>query len=254
MDKEMAEAVFSQAFTLWFNPEIERRRASGKLPEDFVLWAAQVVMEVDGRENIIRFNEEVRGAYTAIAARATNAGEPVSLTTQSDLKDVVGVSLADDDANSGHLTILMRGAGWFLSFDFRYNSARIQQQLSIADQFLDAARFSVEANLPAPAVDNLFDAVQIMAKCFLLLSPDKGVLDIKTHKGIDTRFNQQKKLGNVSEIATHTVNRLSDLRPKVRYALEPVTISIDELTELLKGATSMRAEIEERRPKRDSGR
>lgn len=37
----MQEMVISQALDFWINPEIERRRGAGTLPDDFALSAAQ---------------------------------------------------------------------------------------------------------------------------------------------------------------------------------------------------------------------
>jgi uncharacterized protein (UPF0332 family) len=250
MDKDMAEAVLEQAFTLWFNPEIDRRRAAGTLPDDFTLWAAQVVMVADDQENVIRLNDEVRIETLAVSARAIDPGSLVSLTTESDLNEIVEVSLSDADPNSGHCTILRRGEAWLLSFDFRYNATRIQNLLSKADQFLEAARLCVENGLPAAAVDTLYDAVEMMAKCFLLISPDPAVLTSQKHTFIESRFHQQRRLDNVSDRSARLVKRLAKLRPEARYNFEPVVLTATELDELLNDAIEMKAEIESRRPKR----
>lgn len=41
VDDQIKEAVIRQAMEFWINPEIERRRAAGTLPDDFALSAAQ---------------------------------------------------------------------------------------------------------------------------------------------------------------------------------------------------------------------
>jgi hypothetical protein len=40
-------ATMRQAFELWLNPEIEHRRQTGRLPNGFSLYAAQVIMDMD---------------------------------------------------------------------------------------------------------------------------------------------------------------------------------------------------------------
>ena len=76
-----------QAFDLWFNPEIERRREAGLLPEKFVLFAAQVVIDPDRKAPAVRLNEEVRGMFKAKPARRVGKGEMVLL---SDIKELHG--------------------------------------------------------------------------------------------------------------------------------------------------------------------
>lgn len=41
------EATMRQAFGLWITPEIEHRRQTGRLPDGFSLYAAQVIMDMD---------------------------------------------------------------------------------------------------------------------------------------------------------------------------------------------------------------
>jgi len=43
VDEQVKEAVIRQAMEFWIEPEIERRRAAGTLPDAFALSAAQVI-------------------------------------------------------------------------------------------------------------------------------------------------------------------------------------------------------------------
>ncbi len=249
MDEEGGSRLLEQAFALWFQPEVERRTAAGTLSDGLVVWAGQVIMDPDRKDPIVRLNSEVRGVLTARAARPIAAGE---LVRPEDLKDLVAMSLTDEHPNAGHMSALCHGDHWYIFFDFRYNAARIQSLLSSADQFLQAARLCIEQGLSIPAVDNLYDAVQLMAKCFLLMHPDRQVLESKSHGFIETRFNQQGKLGNVSTVSVRVLNRLRGLRPKTRYTLEPVAVPSGEMQRLLEDTLTMRAELEGRRPTRES--
>jgi hypothetical protein len=47
VDEPIKEAIVRQALEFWIDPEIERRREAGKLPDDFALSAAQVIFEPD---------------------------------------------------------------------------------------------------------------------------------------------------------------------------------------------------------------
>ena len=68
------EAV-QQVFDLWLTPEVERRRAAGRLPQP--IRKAQIIFEVDGRP-VVRFNDEVRVIMTVRTTRAVTKGEVVS--------------------------------------------------------------------------------------------------------------------------------------------------------------------------------
>jgi hypothetical protein len=89
-----------------------------------------------------------------------------------------------------------------------------------------------------------------MAKCHLIMSPDRGILASKTHGVIEGNYNRQRKFGNVRPDFAQTLNRLSELRPKVRYALEPTEIDGAEVAKLASSAAEMRVDVEAHRPRR----
>ena len=64
LNEEFGKNLMQQAFDLWINPEIERRREAGRLPDDFVLRAAQVIMSLDANAPEVRSNEELKAART----------------------------------------------------------------------------------------------------------------------------------------------------------------------------------------------
>jgi len=248
MDQKEAAHLLEQSFQLWFNPEIQRRRDRGVISSSYPLWAGQVIMDLELESPIVRLNEEVHAFVHGKAARPITAGEAVALET--DLLSLDRISLSNEFPNAGHLTALVFKGTWVISIDFQYNAARIQSQLSCADQFLSAARHCVQSNLAIAAIDNLYDAVQLMAKCFLIAYPDKQVLESTSHGFIETKLNLIGKQGQVSPSSVHLLNELADLRPKTRYALQPVDVAATTLERLLTEADRMRIEIEGRRPKR----
>src|SRR5207302_7856928 len=228
-------------------PELDRRVASGMIPHGFVVWGAQVILDLDRKQPEVRINSEIRGVFQAKATRSIAAGEAVGL---ADFDDILGMQLTGEDANAGHLTAVLHRDHWFLCFDFRYNATRIEEQLASVDQFLAAGEFSVTNGHAIAAVDNLYDAVQIMAKSFLLMYPDPRVLEAKTHGFVETRFNLEGKLRNVPDYSVKLVNDLKELRPRTRYAAQPAELPEAHLKEFLASAKAMRAEIEARRPRR----
>lgn len=247
MTEQEVQDFLNNAFQIWFTPEIERRKSAGTLPVSLNLFAAQVILDMDFDRPIVRFNDEVHGLMKAVAARAIQAGEQVLM---SDLTDIAEFSLTDEFPNAGHLTLILHGNIWRIFFDFRRNATRVHTQLDSVDQFLKAARFCVDSKLPIPAVDNLYDAVQLMAKCYLLILPDKKVLVAKSHGFIEASFNHRGKLGLVPPSSVTLLNRLSELRPKTRYSTKPVPPDDQELVRLQQQAEQMRSELEATRPRR----
>lgn len=246
MDAKAASRTLEHAFRLWFEPELERRAADGRIQKGFAVWAVQVVLNHDADPEI-RINQEVKGAFVARAGRKACPGETLLLR---DITQIESMKLTDEERNAGHLTAVIHNGRWHLFFDFRYNAARIKNQLKAADEFIAAAAGAAERGHSIAAVDNLYDAVQLMAKSFLLTTPERGVLESKTHGFIETRFNRQAKLGNVESASASLLNRLAHLRPKTRYALEPVRVQPSELERMLESARAMRAEPDRHRPRR----
>ena len=138
-DSDFTLAVLRNAFELWFEPEIQRRQERGEFPKPFKLWAAQILMEPDSPP-VIAFNEQIQGVLQA--KPDANTPLPIEKGQQlrlRDLGDIVGMQLTTEHPNAGHLTALFHKGAWYLLFDFRYNSARINLSLDVARQFYAAA-------------------------------------------------------------------------------------------------------------------
>jgi hypothetical protein len=132
-EEDLGQALMQQALDLWINPEIERRREAGHLPDDVVLSRAQIIMNVDADSPDVRFNEEIKAVTQFRAARAVDEGE---LITESDVSDIVDIEHTDHDPNAGHLTMITFKGRWFFAFDFRYNAARDVVMIDAAREFL----------------------------------------------------------------------------------------------------------------------
>jgi uncharacterized protein (UPF0332 family) len=247
MDKEFTENVINNAFRLWFIPEIERRKLNGIVPNDYRVWGAQVIMDLDNPEPIIHFNEEIHGVFRAEVLKKVKVGEKISLL---DLERIYEVTLTEEDPNAGHLTVLIIKGVWYLSFDFRYNAARIAEYITISKQFLELADVALTRGYMNALVENLFAAVESLARCFLMMRPDKRILKSKKHRFISTQFNFQGKYENVPLQSVQLLNRLSELRPKARYPKEPFSLKKNEAYTLYQQAKHMVKDIEEIIPKR----
>ena len=52
--------AFQQAMDIWIKPEIEERKAKGRISQDFILSKAQIIFSGDQRHIKVRLNEEVK--------------------------------------------------------------------------------------------------------------------------------------------------------------------------------------------------
>ncbi len=243
---DFGDVLLGQALELWINPEIERRMAEGRVPEDFALVAAQIVFEV-GQAPAVRLNEEVRAVARFIAARAIAKGEDVMV---DDLAGLEGVELTDEDPNAGHLTVLRVRDGWAVAFDLRYNAERVAAHRDTAREFLDTARFALEGDRRAAFSENLYAAVELMAKGSLLTSPDEVMLKVRQHRYVAAQYNLDRKLGNVDPRFAALLNDLAARRKRARYAEGELRVDPGDARDQLAVAEEMYEDLGARAPTR----
>jgi len=250
-EDKLYEAAVRQAFELWINPEIERRRQTGRLRDGFALYAAQVIMDMDTDSPTVRLNEEVKAVFRAQLKRAVQKGEVV---WENDFDEIEDLELTDLDPNAAHLTIILRKGMWVLKFDFRYNAARIRETIETAREFLDCATFSLNKGNVRAFVENLFGAAELMAKGLLLMHPDRSILTGKSHKIIASKFNWWGKLGNTDPEYVKLLNHLSVLRRPARYLQKRLALKIEHAKVMLAVAEDMFQTLSGEAPKRISVR
>lgn len=245
----MAQAVIEQAFELWINPEIERRREVGALPHDFVLTRAQVIFDMEAEAPLVRLNEEIKAVAIIKAARPIKKGQPV---TYEDVAEVQDIGLTEDDPNAGHLTILLTPDGWTLAFDFRRNAMRIAGHVAAAEEFLAASSWARDQGHKKVFVDTLLSATELMAKGFLISLPDEKLLTTRRHGYIQAQFNAASKLDNVDRRFAALLNKLWRLRRPARYLSTDLTLTAEEMDGMLAVAREMLVAVRASSPKRHS--
>jgi uncharacterized protein (UPF0332 family) len=246
-DEELIQNLMQQVHDLWINPEVERRREAGRLPDDFAISKAQVIMNMDADAPEVRFNEEVKVLAEAEWAREVEDGEDV---TEVDIERIKNLMLTDHDPNAGHLTMVLFKGRWIMAFDFRFNATRVAATLSAASEFLDSATFALDQHHMRTFADNLFSATELMAKGILLMDADKDLLRSKKHTFISRRFNLSGKWGHTDPRYVRLLNRLQDLRGPARYLDEDFTLSTDEAKDMLGTAEDMLEALSNSAPKR----
>jgi hypothetical protein len=110
---------------LWIGPEIERRRTEGRIPDGYVLRAAQVIFDV-GEPPRVLLDEEVQVVAMVRAKRPVAKGEAI---TDADFEEIAVMQLPPDRPDSGHVTLIDHNGYWWVSFDFRLNAQRIDRTL-----------------------------------------------------------------------------------------------------------------------------
>jgi len=208
----MGRRVLEQAFDLWINPELARRKASGVLPEDFALWGAQRIQPPEGAVTI-RINDEIRGVASIKARRAVEKGDGIVL---GDLEGLEDFDLPSDELDNGHWTVLWTGERWFTSFNFMTQRNRCLLLLDKADHFLAASRRAEAEGHAAVSVDTLFSACELASKAHLVSSHTLP-MGTKTHGPIHSGLNIGRRLGNIESAFVDIFNKMNRLRGPYRY-------------------------------------
>ncbi|KQY19682.1 hypothetical protein [Rhizobium sp. Root482] len=204
--------TFNQMWELFFRPEIERRRAFGRISGNFHLYIAQVLFPEKG-DNRVLLNEEVKGEALVRPRREFQKGDPVY---SDDLETVETFELPDELLDHGHFTIVRSGEGWAMIFNFMSGRAKARDMLELANQFLEVAKTSSILGHAGPTVDNLFSASELICKAELILHRSRAVSS-KTHSTISSAINNWSRLGNINAAFVALFNELGRQRPNARY-------------------------------------
>ena len=248
-ESEFTKRVLQNAFDLWFEPEIKRRQESGTLPTPFKLWAAQVILDL-GQPPEINFNEQLKGALAGEMTGPVEVGQQVSL---AEIGDLGAFHLTTEHPDAGHLTAVMHRGKWYLFFDFRYNASRIDRHFRVAQQFVDTAAYTLEKGYLNAGIENLFAAVELMAKSLLLIHPDERLLAKTKHRFVATEFNRYGKHDNVPREFVETLNELSNVRNRARFPDDDLDVSNERVAGWLETARKMATYLDEVRPDRLDG-
>ncbi len=213
VSKEIGKNLLNQVFEFWVNPEIERRRQNKILPKNFKLRMAQIVMNV-GKPPIIRLNDEIKAQLVVRVTRNVVAGDPVST---ADIDEIENLKLTEDDPDAGHITIILHKNRWFISFNFHYNSSKVRNHIEAAHEFLETAQNALTSKRYRAFYENIFCAVELISKAWLLRMPVQKLLSSKNHSLIHSEINRHAKLGNIYKDYSKMFNEISEVRPRSRY-------------------------------------
>jgi hypothetical protein len=232
------QRTFDDLMRLFVTPEIERRQAAGTAPTPLPLRAAQVLLYPDQRKPTVRLNDEVKAIVGSKLKDGIvkQKGAPVYW---HEFADIAEVRLTDqDDPDCAHITMLLVGDHWAISFDFRYAKDKSSKHVDVARQFLRSAEEAFGRNDWAAFVDTLFSAAELAARAWLLLLPDPSFYKKGTHREIQRRYQRDGAL-NVDPVFIDALNKLSGWRDRVRYLSGELSVDAGEATALLETVAAM---------------
>jgi len=217
----------------WAVPEIQQRKQDGRLPEEFSvehLQAVQVIFNPEEQPRV-KLNEEVKFQIVedvAFGVTESGAVDPIDVQRSEKLE------LTEDDANAEHLPFIRRERIWHFTFGFQRNAQRIRDFIEAAREFLMCATWAHEQRYPRAFVDNLFSAVELLAKALLLVrAPDLDVVRSRRHGFSATRLHLARKEGRVSDAFVKLFDWLSNNRSQARYELPPFTLDRSDADSML---------------------
>lgn len=238
-DQSFADGLMQMLHEMYLAPEIERRRAAGRLPEGFVgVRAVQVILN-RGQLPDVRIDDEVlvKVNFKPKPGRRITVGAPA---VWSDIEKIEGLELTDADPNAGHFTAILLPDGWTLSWHFQYDRERAADHVGAAREFLDTASSALRGHRLRAFVDNLFSAVELMAKALLISAvPSENTRGWKTHKTVKGVLNRRTTRDADAARFAALYNRLEKHRSTARYIEGAMTLSDADTDDMLTVAEEM---------------
>lgn len=223
------QALWNQAWELWIAPEVEARRKAGRLSPGVELRAVQVIFDPDAAALEVRLNEEVRAVSEVKVEGRIETGQAIFV---DQVQGISSVELTDHDPDAGHFTALRLTDYWYIAFDFRRHATRVGRMVARAQEYLSVAGGALQAGALAAFVDNLYSAMELLAKAELVLSAGHDP-HTRKHSTIRAQFNRWGHLGNVEAEHVRLLNHLGSLRPKARYLEGLLDIDASEAARML---------------------
>ena len=193
---------------------------------------SQIISFTDGRENIVRLNDEVKTEIVGVAGKPLQPDE--GFVIDEGLMEINSLKLTeDDDPNAGHLTMMLFKGQWFMAFDFRYNKQKARERLDAAVEFLKASKINREKHLLRPMAENLFAATELSIIAQMLLQADKNYTRNQHHTGTESRYTNFIDIGNPKVEYKDTFLQLKKLRNSGRYLQKEFSLSVEEADKYL---------------------
>lgn len=222
------ENIVEMMFTTWVDAELTRRGDGLKRAD---VGKAVIELPPFGATPIVRLNADAALEARAIVSAPIAKGEAVTPENVRSLEAFWPVGI---HADSGWLAYIVVGASGYVAFDFRYNKQRNAELLSLADDYLETAQGYYELAL-RPAIDNLLSAAELTVQAQMLVQSEQTTF----HNIRDTWLRDNERLGNAPEGFFALLKQLRSERAAARYGDGVVSISADEMPELIARVRTM---------------
>jgi len=211
----MTKRLIEQTLANWVNPELEKRKSKGQLPEGFKLRAVQVIFPIGG-PNTVRLNGEVKAIVEAKLNKPIKKGEKI---LDKDVEDIRSFRLIEEEKDFGHITIVRLTKGWFVGFSFIYDVSKSKELYDIAIEFMKSAHSSLKNKQYRPFVESAFIAFENLAKARIYLLPDKEIRKKRVrHSVIKKKLKVFSETGSIIKSDHSGVfMELLKLRDQARY-------------------------------------
>lgn len=199
-------------------PEIIERALRGKLPSDFRLSKAHILMFGNEYKNKVLINEESRfNVFTSVNTDVSNLkeGDPIY---DKDIKEIVALKPQDhiyEDA--AHIMLQKFRGDWYFAFNFIYNKKSVRKRLNNSRDFLTAAETNFKMKLWGPFIDNLFSSTELAIQSILLMIHFGKYTSSQDHDTTLTILKEFVKNGNLDEKFLKHYSVMKSYRSPARY-------------------------------------
>lgn len=213
--------TFMQFLDLFVRPEIERRRASGEIGENFVVTRAQAILYPDMRPWTVRLNDEISGEAVARLGPGSEGRTYFAESTvyEHEIDGFERFALPPEEADNGHITMIAFGGTKFaLFFDARRSRGRAKVLVERARQFFELAEIAYDRQSWTALVDILFSAAELAVRAAMWTGPlGFDFAERMRHGAIGDTFSKFVGWGNANPRLLKTYNDLTRFRPLLRY-------------------------------------
>jgi uncharacterized protein (UPF0332 family) len=134
-----------------------------------------------------------------------------------------------------------------VELSLRTPSPRAAELLSVADEFVSAARWGFEQSFPRVFVENAFHAAEALAKAELLSYPVAAVEveDSRKHTAVLSAYHLWTRLGNADSRFAALLQRLFEERGAATYGDQQTQTPAADAEALLETLVQLRQHVED---------
>lgn len=193
-------------------PYIIRQAQDDKIPSNFKLQMAQIVMYEDESLNEIFVNEDVR-FLAQIEFNTDKSVKEGDLVYGNDINKVLGLYPMDSNADSAYVLMWRIKGDWFFACNFVYNVSKVKERLSKAKEAIKDVENSLKVKNWNKFIENLFRATELSMCAYLLAVRFRKANElIESNKVFDLYFEFSKANGLDSGLFMKLVDYINLLK------------------------------------------